>query len=100
MCRIIHFIAKASLASAERPALAPSNPAKTHAPDAGGGRVRRKSVDYTGPKELRSMNYEGSTGFDGKLVIPNTVRNPSGVNRKCFATGMLRFAQHDNAISR
>ena len=42
----------------------------------------------------------GSTGFDGKLVIPNTVRNPSGVNRKCFVTGMLRFAQHDNAISR
>ena len=46
------------------------------------------------------MRNDGSTSFDGKLVIPNTVRNPSGVNRKCFATGMLRFAQHDNAISR
>ena len=56
------------------------------------------------PTVLRVGRYRflffGSTGFDGKLVIPNTVRNPSGVNRKCFATGMLRFAQHDNAISR
>ena len=36
------------------------------------------------------------TGFAGKDVIPNKVRNPSGVNRKRFTIGMLRFAQHDS----
>ena len=38
----------------------------------------------------------GSTDFAGKHVIPNEMRNPSGVNRSCFTAGMLRSAQHDN----
>ncbi len=44
--------------------------------------------------------YFGSPDFDGKLVIPNAVRNPRRVNCTRFAIGMLRSAQHDNAISR
>ena len=46
------------------------------------------------------VNYFGSTDFDGKYVIPNEMRNPSSVNRSCYTAGMLRFTQHDNAISR
>ena len=58
--------------------------------------ISQKNMSFAKVRRTKLATNFGSTGFDGKLVIPNAVRNPSGVNRKCFATGMLRFAQHDS----